>query len=113
YSSLRIVPRATVPLDYNPVDPNDNPIGSGDLAHGEAGDDSIHGMTSDDTLYGEGQDDDIIGGVGNDWISGGTGDDGVIGDDGRITTSRNGTAEPLSGVDSATSSASISTPGKM
>ncbi len=52
-------------------------------------------MTGNDVLFGEGQDDDLLGGYGNDWISGGTGDDGVLGDDGRIFTSRNGTAEPL------------------
>jgi hypothetical protein len=60
-------------------------------------------MKGDDILFGDGQDDDIIGGYGNDWISGGTGQDGVIGDDGRIFTSRNGTAEPLNGVMTATS----------
>ena len=43
-----------------------------------------------------------IGGSGHDWISGGTGDDGVLGDDGRIYTSRNGTAEPLYGLAAAT-----------
>ena len=63
---------------------------------------SIYGMTGNDVLFGDGQDDDLIGGYGNDWISGGTGDDGVLGDDGRIFTSRNGTAEPLYGVAAAT-----------
>jgi Ca2+-binding RTX toxin-like protein len=55
-------------------------------------------MRGNDILYGEGQDDDIIGGWGHDWISGGTGDDGVLGDDGRIYTSRNGTAEDIYGI---------------
>ena len=72
-------------------------IGAADEIHGESGDDFIYGEKGDDVLFGEGQDDDIIGGYGNDWISGGTGDDGIIGDDGRIFTSRNGTAEPLYG----------------
>ena len=111
YGSLKLIPRATVLLDYNPVDPDDNPIGNGDLMHGEAGDDSMHGMTGHDTMFGEGQDDDVTGGVGNDWQSGGTGDDGMLGDDGRIATSRNGTTEPLSGVNTATTQSTISTPG--
>ena len=111
--ALKLIPRATTPLDYNPVDPDDQPIGNGDLMHGEAGDDSMHGMTGHDTMFAEGQDDDVIGGVGNDWISGGTGQDGVLGDDGRIATSRNGSTEPLSGVNTATSASFISTPGKI
>jgi Ca2+-binding RTX toxin-like protein len=68
-------------------------------------------MTGGDALYGEGQDDDILGGYGHDWISGGTGDDSVLGDDGRISTSRNGTAEPLHGI-AATAQQTISTPGQ-
>ena len=71
-------------------------------------------MTGNDVLFGEGQDDDLIGGYGNDWISGGTGQDGVLGDDGRIFTSRNGTAEPLYGVTATDGPAEpvISTPGQ-
>jgi Ca2+-binding RTX toxin-like protein len=125
--SLKIIPRAAELLDYTPggpdvtafVEPDDigvNPttgvrdIGAGDELHGESGDDFIYGQLGSDKLFGDGQDDDIIGGYGNDWISGGTGDDGVIGDDGRIYTSRNGTAEPLNGV-AATTQVAISTPG--
>ena len=74
-------------------------IGAADELHGESGDDFIYGQTGSDVLFGEGQDDDdLIGGYGHDWISGGTGQDGVLGDDGRIFTSRNGTAEPLYGI---------------
>ncbi|KUG05437.1 hypothetical protein ASZ90_017119 [hydrocarbon metagenome] len=104
YSSLKIVPRAVTLIDYTPGGPDYNAvdaafdIGGNDIIHGEAGDDVIYGMTGNDILYGEGQDDDLIGGWGNDWISGGTGDDGILGDDGRIYTSRNGTAEPLYGI---------------
>src|SRR5262245_63729598 len=43
-------------------------------------------------------------------ISGGTGCDGILGDDGRLSTSRNGTAEPLYGI-APTAQGSISTPG--
>ena len=56
------------------------------------GDDCVYGGCGNDRLFGDGEDDDLIGGWGNDWISGGTGQDGVLGDDGRIFTSRNGTA---------------------
>ena len=55
-------------------------------------------MVGNDVIFGDGQDDTIVGGYGNDWISGGTGDDGILGDDGRIVSSRNGTAEPLDGI---------------
>lgn len=118
YSGMKIIPRAVELLDYTPGGPDFdaaalNDIGAADEIHGEGGDDFIYGMVGDDILFGDGQDDDIIGGYGNDWISGGTGQDGVIGDDGRIFTSRNGTAEPLNGVMVATSQAFISTPGKM
>src|SRR6185503_6986043 len=53
-----------------------------------------------------------IGNWGADWMSGGTGTDGILGDDGRISTSRNGTAEPLYGI-AATTQSDISTPGNM
>ena len=88
-------------LDYTPGGPDLVPasltgdIGAADELHGESGDDVLYGMVGNDVLYGEGQDDDLIGGWGNDWLSGGSGDDGLLGDDGRIYTSRNGTAEPL------------------
>ena len=77
------------------------------------GDDFIYGMVGNDVLFGDGQDDDLIGGYGHDWISGGTGEDGVLGDDGRIFTSRNGTAEPLYGIAATDADASISTPGNV
>ena len=71
----------------------DDPQHAGaDEVHGEDGDDWIYGGARDDRLYGDGGDDDIIGGWGLDWMSGGTGQDGILGDDGRILTSRNGTA---------------------
>jgi len=116
----QIIPRAAELLDYHIGGPDylpnagtiGNDIGAADEIHGESGDDFIYGMKGDDILFGEGQDDDIIGGYGNDWISGGTGQDGVIGDDGRIYTSRNGTAEPLYGI-SATTQSFISTPGNV
>jgi Ca2+-binding RTX toxin-like protein len=115
-STNKIIPRAAQLLDYTPggvlgAAPTSD-IGAADEIHGESGDDFIYGQKGNDVLFGEGQDDDIIGGYGNDWISGGTGDDGVIGDDGRIFTSRNGTAEPLNGV-AATTQVAISTPGNM
>jgi len=100
-STLRIIPRAAELLDYTPgnQDAIVSDCGTGDELHGESGDDFIYGMVGNDVIFGEGQDDDLIGGWGHDWISGGTGDDGVLGDDGRIYTSRNGTAEPLYGID--------------
>jgi hypothetical protein len=61
-------------------------------------------------LFGETGNDDLIGGYGHDWISGGAGQDGILGDDGRIFTSRNGTPEPLYGLE-ATTPDSIGTPG--
>jgi Ca2+-binding RTX toxin-like protein len=114
--SVRIVVRAADLLDYTPGGADVSAaalgdIGAADEIHGESGDDFIYGMKGSDVLFGEGQDDDIIGGYGNDWISGGTGQDGVIGDDGRIFTSRNGTADPLNGVLVATQQSSVSTPG--
>jgi Ca2+-binding RTX toxin-like protein len=87
-------------------------IGAADEIHGEAGDDFLYGMVGNDVLFGDGQDDDLIGGYGADWITGGMGNDGVLGDDGRIYTSRNGTAEPLYGI-AATTQQDISTPGKI
>jgi len=120
---LTIIPRAAELLDYTPggVDyyPTAadalNDIGAADEIHGESGDDFIYGMKGDDVLFGEGQDDDIVGGYDNDWIAGGTGDDGVIGDDGRIYTSRNGTAEPLYGIGDLKGdlNQAISTPGRI
>jgi Ca2+-binding RTX toxin-like protein len=99
--TLRIIPRAAELLDYTPGNQDAQPtdLGAGDEIHGESGDDFIYGMVGNDIIFGEGQDDDLIGGWGHDWISGGTGDDGVLGDDGRIYTSRDGTAEPLYGID--------------
>lgn len=131
YGSLKLVPRAMQQLDYTlggadyrggvynadgaadidgagPGDDN----GAADLMHGESGDDTLFGMAGSDVLFGEGQDDDIVGGYGNDWISGGTGQDGVIGDDGIVSTSRNGTAEPLFSI-AATTEQTISTPGNI
>jgi Ca2+-binding RTX toxin-like protein len=121
YNTLKIIPRVAELLDYTPGGQDYNPIGaasdigSADEIHGEAGDDFIYGMKGNDILFGEGQDDDLLGGYGNDWISGGAGDDGVLGDDGRISTSRNGTAEPLYGIGSLSGQLDqiISTPGKI
>jgi Ca2+-binding RTX toxin-like protein len=110
---LKLIPRATVLLDYFPLTTAADEIGGNDLMHGEAGDDSMHGMTGQDTMFAEGQDDDVIGGLGNDWMSGGTGMDGILGDDGRIVTSRDGFTEVLSGVNTATAQTLITTPGKM
>jgi Ca2+-binding RTX toxin-like protein len=119
----KITVRAARLLDYTPGGPDYNAtgaatdIGAADEIHGESGDDFIYGMKGDDALYGEGQDDDNIGGYGNDWISGGTGDDALLGDDGRIYTSRNGTAEPLYGIaavpEGQTLDQLITTPGKI
>jgi Ca2+-binding RTX toxin-like protein len=117
--SQRIVPRAISLLDYTLGGPDTNAAsaaldrGGADLIHGEGGDDIAYGQKGDDVLYGEGQSDDLIGGYGNDWISGGTGEDGVIGDDGRIRTSRNGSAEPLYGVNTASVQQTIATPGNI
>jgi Ca2+-binding RTX toxin-like protein len=116
---LRLIPRAAQLLDYTPGGPDYDAAAAGDIGgddeiHGESGDDFIYGMRGDDVLFGDGQDDDLIGGYGNDWISGGTGDDGVLGDDGRIVTSRNGTAgEPLYGVGAVAVNQAISTPGSV
>ncbi|MDZ4220728.1 MAG: hypothetical protein U1D70_17120 [Methylobacter sp.] len=101
---LRIVPRVVGLLDYTPGGPDLVPgslltdVGDGDEIHGESGDDTIYGMSGDDVLFGDSDNDDLIGGWGHDWISGGTGNDGVLGDDGRISTSRNGIAEPIYGL---------------
>src|SRR5439155_16176662 len=113
-----IIVRVVELLVYTQGGPDFNPaaaakdIGGNDEIHGESGDDFIYGQKGSDVLFGEGQDDDIVGGYGNDWISGGTGQDGVLGDDGRIFTSRNGTAEPLYGI-AATTQSFISTPGNV
>ena len=72
--------------------------GAADFLHGEAGNDLIYGQTGADTLFGDGQDDLVYGNAGADWISGGTGDDGILGDDGLLSPSRNGIAEPLFGL---------------
>jgi Ca2+-binding RTX toxin-like protein len=117
YNGLKIIPRVAELLDYTPggIDYSAaaaGDIGAADEIHGESGDDFIYGMKGNDVLFGEGQDDDLIGGYGNDWISGGTGDDGVIGDDGRISTSRNGTADPLGGV-AATTQGFVKTGGSV
>ena len=120
YGDLKLVARAAELLDYTVGGPDYDPtadqvagnIGAADEVHGESGDDSIYGMVGSDVLFGEGQDDDLIGGYGNDWISGGTGDDGVLGDDGRIFTSRNGTAEALYDI-AATTQEDINTPGNL
>ena len=90
-------------------------IGAADELHGEGGDDVVYGMKGNDVLFGEGQDDDLVAGYGNDWISGGAGDDGVLGDDGRLFTSRNGTAEPLYGIGSLAGQLDllITTPGNV
>ena len=90
-------------------------LGAGDEIHGESGNDVVYAQVGNDVLFGEGQDDDLIGGWGHDWISGGTGDDGVVGDDGRVYTSRNGTAEALYGIADLAGELDkfISTPGKI
>jgi len=121
--TLSIIPRAARLLDYTPGGPDYVPtatqagddIGAADELHGESGDDFLYGMKGDDVLFGEGQDDDLIGGYGNDWISGGAGQDGILGDDGRIYTSRNGTAEPLHGIGDLAGELDqyIDTPGKI
>ncbi len=133
-STTRIIARAIVLLDYDARgdssyvtnspflppqgfvvtgDPLRNTnIGGADTIHGEGGDDVIHGQTGNDTLFGDGQDDTLYGESGNDWISGGTGDDGVLGDDGLLTTSRNGIAEPLYGI-ATTSQVTLSDDGKV
>jgi Ca2+-binding RTX toxin-like protein len=116
YDARGIVVRAARLLDYTPGGPQysaaallDN--GAADTIRGEAGDDAIYGMVGDDILFGDAQSDDLIGGYGNDWISGGTDNDGVLGDDGRIYTSRNGTAEPLYGIGAGVVNQLITTPG--
>jgi Ca2+-binding RTX toxin-like protein len=107
---VHIVPRGVTLLDYTAGGPDFvgqagpmvvGDIGAADEIHGESGDDTVYGGAGNDVLFGDAQDDDLIGGYGHDWISGGTGDDGILGDDGRIFTSRNGMAEPLSGVATA------------
>jgi Ca2+-binding RTX toxin-like protein len=117
YGALKIVPRAAELLDYTAGGADFNAaaatdIGAADELHGESGDDFMYGMKGDDVMFGEGQDDDLVGGYGHDWISGGSGQDGVLGDDGRIYTSRNGTAEPLNGI-AATTQGFVSTPGNI
>ncbi len=122
YSSLKIVPRAVVALDYTAGGPDYSAaalddIGGADEIHGESGDDTVYGLRGDDVLFGDGEDDDLIGGWGHEWISAGTGIDGVLGDDGRIMTSRNGNlGEPLHGIAGLANNemdVTISTPGKI
>ncbi len=108
-ASARLLPRGVLFLDYDPHALAAS-AGAADQIRGESGDDTIHGMTGDDTLYGDGQDDDITGGLGNDWIYGGTGIDALLGDDGLVATSRNGTAEPLHGLN-ASAQETVSVPG--
>jgi Ca2+-binding RTX toxin-like protein len=124
YGGRKIVVRAVTLLDYSPGGPDyhgftptaANPCGQDrgghDEIHGGSGDDTVYGGCGNDRLFGDADDDDLIGGWGHDWISGGTGTDGLLGDDGRIFTSRNGTAEPLYGI-AATTQQYISTPGKV
>ena len=94
---IRLIPRATVLLDYTPGT-DVGSLGASDLIFGEDGDDVIHAMTGNDVAYGNGHDDQIQGGTGDDRIFGGTGEDGLVGDDGVIRVSRNGIAEPLNGI---------------
>jgi hypothetical protein len=114
-----IIPRAVKLLDYtyggldfNPLSAV-NDIGSGSEVHGESGDDVIYGGAGRDTLFGDGQNDQIIGGWNADWIDGGAGNDGILGDDGRLQLSRNGIAEPLNGINTASVQSNISTPGNI
>jgi len=93
---LRIIPRAYTLLDASAVD-----NGAADTVQGEASDDVVIGQAGNDVLFGNGQDDNLIGNAGADRLYGGTGDDGILGDDGLLFTSRNGTAEPLNGVNVA------------
>ncbi|MBC7730040.1 MAG: hypothetical protein H7242_21025, partial [Microbacteriaceae bacterium] len=95
--SQRVVVRTFDLLDYTPG--NDAVgIGGNDLVKAEDGDDIVHGGRGNDVLYGDGWDDDLYGGTGSDRIFGGSGEDGIVADDGRISTSRNGVAEPLYGI---------------
>ena len=97
----RIVVRTFDLLDYTPG--NDAAaIGGNDLVKAEDGDDIVHGGRGNDVLYGDGWDDDLYGGTGSDRLFGGSGEDGLLGDDGRISTSRNGVAEPLYGIGAST-----------
>ncbi|MDK3018043.1 DUF7507 domain-containing protein [Pseudodonghicola flavimaris] len=107
--AIRLIPRATVLLDYTPGT-DVGSLGASDLVYGEDGDDIIHLMTGNDVGYGNGHDDQIIGGTGDDRIFGGTGEDGLLGDDGVIRVSRNGLAEPLNGI-AAEAQQTISIPG--
>ena len=109
-TSLRLLPRGSVLLDYIADGDPSNDVGAGDVLHGEAGDDVIYGMSGNDNIYGEGQDDDIFGNEGSDWIFAGSGIDAVLGDDGIIYTSRNGMNEPLYDI-RANREQTISTPG--
>ena len=96
-----LVVRAVELLDYTPGGPDlessalTSDIWGDDEVHGETGDDTVYLGAGNDIAFGDSGDDDIVGGWGHDWVSGGTGTDGVLGDDGRISTSRNGSTEPL------------------
>ena len=111
YGTQHIIPRATQYLDYSFGSPNNT--AENDEIHGEAGDDIIYGESGNDVIFGDGQDDNLIGGQGNDRIFGGAGEDGILGDDGRIFTSRNGLTEPLNGILTITSSASVDLAGTL
>src|SRR5205085_602549 len=124
YGAAKIVPRATVLLDYTLGGPDYNASaaaldrGAADEIHGENGDDFVYGQVGNDVVYGDAQNDTIVGGYGADWISGGTGDDGILGDDGRISSSRNSATygEPLYGIQAIAAGnidLAISTPGNM
>src|SRR4029079_16892883 len=114
-SSERVVPRAVLLLDYTPLGETyiaNNPAspavstpvagtgtrGAADFLHGEAGNDLIYGQTGADTLFGDGQDDLVYGNAGADLIRGGTREHRIPGDDGLLSPSRNGIAEPLFGL---------------
>ncbi|HMC71695.1 MAG TPA: Calx-beta domain-containing protein, partial [Mycobacteriales bacterium] len=130
--TTRLLPRAVLLIDYTPGGPDYVPgnfggpnldfpgtgatftdVWGADEVHGESGDDTVYTGGGNDVIYGDAGDDDLIGGWGADWISGGTGDDGILGDDGRIFTSRNGSTEPLNGLNAANVQSVISTPGNI
>ncbi len=118
-----VIVRGVELVDYTPGGfdrfPGLDPLaenGAADEVHGESGDDVVYGQIGNNVLFGDAGDDDLIGGYGHDWISGGTGQDGALGDDGRIYTSRNGTAETLYGIaaiPAASLDLEISTPGNV
>ncbi|MBL8817435.1 MAG: hypothetical protein JNL58_15515, partial [Planctomyces sp.] len=111
YGSLPIIPRTTQYLEYAFGGPNVSELN--DVIYGESGDDIIHGMAGNDVIFGDGQDDNLIGGAGNDRLFGGSGEDGILGDDGRIFTSRNGLTEPLNGITTTSTQATITLPATL